>query len=151
MPTVSHSWKASDADQEVGTWPVMQTSGIESIRASVQRRHGIGGARARGDQHHAGLAGRAGIAFGGVAGTLLVADQNVLNVLLLEQLVIDRQHRTAGIAEDVLDPVVLQRLDDHLGPGHFAAAAFVVSVAHHRCFPSFPAPGLRVISVRINQ
>ena len=35
MPTVSHSWNASLPIRCVGTWPVMQTSGIESISASV--------------------------------------------------------------------------------------------------------------------
>ncbi len=36
MPTVSHSWNASVPIRCVGTWPVMQTSGIESISASVR-------------------------------------------------------------------------------------------------------------------
>ena len=119
MPTVSHSWKASEPISEVGTWPVMQTSGIESISASCS---GVTALVAPGPEvtsMHAGLAGRAGIAFGGMAGTLLVADQNVLTVVLLEQLVIDRQHRAAGIAEDVLDAVVLQRLDHHFGARSF--------------------------------
>ena len=35
MPTVSHSWKASLPMRWVGTWPVRQTIGIESISASV--------------------------------------------------------------------------------------------------------------------
>ena len=35
MPTVSHSWNASLPIRCVGTWPVMHTSGIESISASV--------------------------------------------------------------------------------------------------------------------
>ena len=35
MPTVSHSWNASLPMRCVGTWPVMQTSGMESISASV--------------------------------------------------------------------------------------------------------------------
>ena len=36
MPVVSHSWKASEPMRCVGTWPVMQTSGIESSSASVR-------------------------------------------------------------------------------------------------------------------
>ena len=36
MPTVSHSWKASEPIRCVGTWPVMQTMGIESSSASVR-------------------------------------------------------------------------------------------------------------------
>ena len=35
MPTASHSWKASVPIKWVGTWPLMQTIGIESIIASV--------------------------------------------------------------------------------------------------------------------
>ena len=33
MPTVSHSWNASRPMACVGTWPVMTTSGIESMYA----------------------------------------------------------------------------------------------------------------------
>jgi hypothetical protein len=36
MPVVSASWKASLPIRCVGTWPVRQTIGIESIRASVR-------------------------------------------------------------------------------------------------------------------
>ena len=36
MPTVSHSWNASLPIRWVGTWPVMQTIGIESHSASVR-------------------------------------------------------------------------------------------------------------------
>jgi hypothetical protein len=38
-----------------------------------------------------------------VAGALLVAHQDVLDRVLLENLVIDRQHRSARISEDMLD------------------------------------------------
>ena len=34
-PTMSHSWKASVPIRCVRTWPVMQTSGVESIHASA--------------------------------------------------------------------------------------------------------------------
>ena len=34
MPVVSHSWKASEPIAVLGTWPVMQTIGIESMYAS---------------------------------------------------------------------------------------------------------------------
>ena len=36
MPVVSASWKASLPIRCVGTWPVRQTMGIESINASVR-------------------------------------------------------------------------------------------------------------------
>ena len=77
----------------------------------------IGGAGAGGHQHAADLAGRAGIAFGGMHGALLVPHQDVPDLLLLEQRVIDRQHRAARIAEQVLDPLIGQCLDHHLGAG----------------------------------
>ena len=120
MPTVSHSWKASEPISEVGTWPVRQTSGIESISASCS---GVTALVAPGPEVTSmtpGLAGRAGIAFGRMAGALLVAHEDVLDVVLLEELVIDRQHRAARIAEQVLDAIVLQRLHHHFGARHLA-------------------------------
>ncbi len=35
MPTMSHSWNASVPIRCERTWPVMQTSGVESIQASA--------------------------------------------------------------------------------------------------------------------
>ena len=93
-----------------------------------QRRHHVGGAGTRGHQHHARLAGRARIAFGGMAGALLVAHQDVLDLALLENLVIDRKHRAAGIAEQVLDAMIDQRAHDHRGAGHLVR--IVALVAH---------------------
>jgi hypothetical protein len=49
---------------------------------------------------------------------LLVAHQDVAKLVLVEQLVIDRQHRSARVAEDMLDPLIGERLDHHLGAGH---------------------------------
>ena len=93
-----------------------------------QRRHHVGGAGARGHQHDAGLAGGARIAFGGVAGALLVPHQDVLDIALLEDLVIDRKHRAAGIAENVLDAMIDQRADDHRGAGHLVRIVALVSL-----------------------
>src|SRR5262249_25299027 len=45
----------------------------------------------------------------------LLAHKNVLYLFLLEKLVVNRQHRSAGIAEDVLNALIDHRLDDHLG------------------------------------
>ena len=50
----------------------------------------------------------------------LLAHEDVADLLLLEQLVVDRQHGAAGIAEDVLDTLIGERLDDDLGAGHRA-------------------------------
>ena len=102
---------AGDADQRNG---IHQRVG--------QRRHHVGRAGARGHQHDARQAGGARIAFGRVARALLVADEDVLHVALLENLVVDRQHRAAGIAEDVLDAVILERAHDHRCAGHLGSA-----------------------------
>ena len=118
MPTVSHSWKASEPISD-GRNLAGQADERDRIHQRVlQRRDGIGGARTGGDQHDADLAGRAGIAFGRVAGALLVADEDVLDVVLLEDLVIDRQDRAARIAEDMLDAIVLQRLQNDFRARH---------------------------------
>ena len=42
------------------------------------------------------------------------------DLVLLDDLVIDRQHRAARIAEYVLDALVDQRLDDHLRARHLS-------------------------------
>jgi hypothetical protein len=99
----------------------------------LQRRHGIGGAGTRRDQHDADLAGGAGIAFGRVAGALLVADEDVLDVILLEDLVIDRQHRATGIAEEVLDAIVLERADDNFRASHTILVRLLVRARHVSC------------------
>ena len=114
MPTVSASWKASLPIRKVG-----DLAGQDDDRDRVHQRvghagDGVGGAGAGGDEHDAGPAGRARVALGGVRGALLVAHQDVADVVLLEDLVVDRQHRAAGIAEHGVDALVLQGLDDDL-------------------------------------
>ena len=81
-------------------------------------RDRVGGARPRGDQHAADLAGGARIALGRVHGALLVPHQDVADLLLVKQRVVDRQHGAARVAEDMLDPLVGERLDHHFGAGH---------------------------------
>jgi hypothetical protein len=84
-----------------------------------QSRDGVCGPRPRRHQDAADLAGGAGIALGRVHGALFVTHKDVANLVLLEQLVVDRQHRSTRIAEQVLDALVRQGLDHHLGAGHF--------------------------------
>ncbi len=74
--------------------------------------HRVGRARARGHEANPRLAGRARVAVSGVRSTLFVAHQNVLDVILFVQRVVNVQHRAAGVAENVLDTLVLQELDD---------------------------------------
>ena len=90
---------------------------------------GVGRAGARGDQENADLAGRTRITFRGVGRALLVAHENVAELVLMEDRVVDRQDRAARIAEDHLDALVLQRLDDHLRAGHV--------LGHNRNSPPF--------------
>jgi hypothetical protein len=82
----------------------------------------------RGHQHHARLSGGARIALGRMAGALLVPHQDVLDLVLLEQLVIDRKHSTTGIAEKMFDAMIDQRPHDHRGAGHLVR--IVTLVAH---------------------
>ena len=90
-----------------------------------QRSDQVGGARPGGHQRDPGLAGRAGVAFGGMAGALLVTDEDVLDRVLLDDLVVDREDRAPRIPEDVLDTLIDQGLDDHLGARHL-----LVHVSH---------------------
>ena len=83
------------------------------------RRAGTGG-----DEHDSGLAGGAGIAFRGMNRTLLVADEDVLDVVLLEDRVVDRKDRAAGIAENMFHALVPERADDDLRSAQFQRASF---------------------------
>ena len=79
----------------------------------------VGRAGAGGDEHDAGLAGRARIAFGGMGRGLLVADEDMLDRRVLEKRVVNRKHRAARIAEHCIDAKVDQRLNHHVGTAHF--------------------------------
>ncbi len=84
----------------------------------------VGRAGAGRDQHDAGPAGRASVTFGGVGRALFVAHEDVADLVLLEQLVIDRQNRSARIAEHCVHALVAQGLDDDLGAGHVTGHVF---------------------------
>ncbi|MNT46360.1 hypothetical protein D3C72_1829960 [compost metagenome] len=53
-----------------------------------------------------------------MAGALLVANEDVLDIVLLVDFVVDRKHGATGIAEDMLDAVVLQCLENDLRACH---------------------------------
>ena len=61
------------------------------------------------------LIARARIGIGRVHGGLLMAYQNVLKLVLLEDFVVDEEDRAARIPEDVLDSLILQTSNDDLG------------------------------------
>src|SRR6185437_16042287 len=85
----------------------------------------------RSHQDDADLASRARVALCSVRRPLLVAHEDMTKLVLVEDGVVDRKHRTARIAKDHLDALVLQRLDDHLRAGHL--------LGHNRNSPSFLA------------
>jgi hypothetical protein len=49
-----------------------------------------------------------------------VADENVLEAILLKQLIVDRQHGAARVAENMLNALIGESLKHHLGAGHRA-------------------------------
>ena len=63
--------------------------------------------------HHAGLAGGAGVAVGHVAGALLVADEDEVDLGVVEG-VEGGQDRAAGITEGIGDAVLGEHLDEDL-------------------------------------
>ena len=74
----------------------------------------VGGARAGGDQNHARLAGRPGIAFRRVHRAAFLAHQNVPDRVLAEQRVVERQHSAARIPENHVNALVDQGFQDDL-------------------------------------
>ena len=84
-----------------------------------QAGDGIGGAGARGDKDHAHLAGGARIAFRRMDGCLLMAHEDMAQRVLLEQLVVERQHSPARIAENHIHALIQQGLDDDSGSVRF--------------------------------
>jgi hypothetical protein len=82
-------------------------------------RDGVRGPGARRYDHDPRPAGRARIAFRSVDRSLLVSDENVLEVLGSEQRVVDGKNRAAWVSENVLYALVLQRTNHHLGAAQF--------------------------------
>ena len=74
--------------------------------------HGVGYTGTGGDQAYPDLLARPRVAVGRVRCSLLVPHQDVLDLVLLEQRVVDVEHRAARVAEDVLDPLLLEAADD---------------------------------------
>ena len=49
---------------------------------------------------------------------LFVAHEDMLNIVLLEHLVINREHRASGIAKDDVHALILEGLNHHFRSGH---------------------------------
>ena len=78
---------------------------------------GVGRARTGGHQCDADLFGTACEAVGGMDRCLLVAHQHVPNLVLLEQCIVEKEDRAAGVTEDVLDLFFLKAPDYNFGSG----------------------------------
>ena len=111
---------------------LLEPVGADQVRGDLagDRDHGHGvhvGVRERGDQvggawpagghAHAGTPGGLRVAGGGVPGALLVADQDVADLLGVEQRVVGGEHGTAGNAEDDVDADPLKGEHEGLRPG----------------------------------
>ena len=93
-----------------------QTHDGDGVHQRVgQARNGVGRSRPGCDEEDAGAPRGAGVALCGVGRPLLVPDKNMPDAGILEERVIDRQNRAARIAEDDLDPLVLEGLDHDFG------------------------------------
>ena len=55
---------------------------------------------------------------------LFVTHQDVTDLVLLENLIVDRQHRPARIAKDVLDTLIGQRRQNDLCTCHLLSVLF---------------------------
>ena len=89
---------------------------------------------------------RARIAVGGVDRALLVAHEDVLDLVLLEELVVDVEDRAARIAEDVLDAFFLEAADDDFGTRELHDVRLVTCACESR-----PARIARASAVRALQ
>ena len=72
----------------------------------------VGHARTAGDQAYAHLLGGARVGIGGMHRGLLMANQDVLELFLLEDGVVDIENRATGIAKDMLDTFFLKASND---------------------------------------
>ncbi len=113
--------KGVAADQMGGDLPRDADEGYGIHQRVGKAGDRIRRARTGGDKQHADLAGRAGIAFGGMRGALFVAHEKMADPVLLEQLVIDRKDRAARISENILNALVGQSLQDDFRAGHHAS------------------------------
>ena len=81
--------------------------------------HRIGGAGTGGGDGNTDPAGGPGIAVGRMDAGLLVAGQDMMNVLEREQFVIEIDDRAAGIAEDRIHPFHLETFQQYACAVHF--------------------------------
>src|SRR5690606_35177747 len=80
---------------------------------------GIGQARAAGDQRNTDLVGRARIGVGRMYGSLLVANQNMLEIILFVDCVVNVQYRAARVAKDMVYALFGKATHDDVGAIEF--------------------------------
>ena len=97
----------------------------------------VGRSRTGGGQAHAHLARGPGVAVGRMAGTLLVPDEDVVDVEIVEGVVEGDEHPSRK-PEYGVDPFALQRFEDHSGCFHGALRCLFHTRLHGR-----PAAGPR--------
>src|SRR5215467_5471856 len=123
--------------------------GEDRLRAGEglhERREHVGGARARGDDDHPGVARGAGVAVGHETRALLVAGEDVRDVVLAKERVVNGEIVNAGQTEDVPDALGAQHFHhpltagaelSHDGPfaraGHAAAPRQEASIRRLGC------------------
>ena len=77
----------------------------------------VGGARSGGGAADADFARGAGVAFGGEGGVLLMAHQDVADVVVVER-VVKRKGHAAGVAEEAFDPFLDHAFQQDFGATH---------------------------------
>jgi hypothetical protein len=128
MPVMSASWNASVPMSGRLCWPVIATTGIESMWASAIGVTRLVGPRPGRRHADPDLAGGLRVTRGRVPRALLVADEDVPDPRGVQQWVVGGEDRAAGDAEDDLAADLLQRADERLRPGH---GDVVVAVSGH--------------------
>ena len=85
-----------------------------------------------------------------MASALLMANEDMLYVVLLDDLVINGKHGATGIAKQVFDPLVLECLEHHFGAGHLTLHCPVLD-CHSRPFQAVASFDDRIPGLAIRQ
>ena len=123
MPETSASWKASSPRSTTFACPVITTIGHRVHLRGEDAGDRVGGAGARGDEDHGGLAAGARVAVRHVGGALLVPGEHEVDGGI-HQRVEQGNGGPAGQAEDVLHPLLLQHVHHGLGAGAPSSSLF---------------------------
>ncbi len=109
-----HFLKSVITDERNGHLPSDHNYGHRVHIRRGNAGHRIGGTRATGDQRHTNLASDPGISICCMHCRLLMAHENMPDGILLCELVINIQHRTARITENMFHTFITQRTDHNL-------------------------------------